>query len=81
MGRQPYRVRGDQRADRRRHGEPKLDPMALWALAFVVACSLVRVAIAVRQHAFDDDIVLALVAGTAAGWGLLSAWSQRRRGT
>jgi hypothetical protein len=53
--------------------------MVLCTLAFVLVCAAGRAWISWRQRAIDDDVVLALGAGGAAGWGLVAAWVKRKR--
>jgi hypothetical protein len=83
MGKEPYRLsaeRNRERPDERlARDASRLDPMVLYTLAFVLVCAAGRAWISWRQRAIDDDVVLALGAGGAAGWGLVAAWVKRKR--
>jgi hypothetical protein len=83
MGKEPYRLSAErkrERPDQRpARDAARLDPMLLCTLAFVLVCATGRAWISLRQQAIDDDLVLALGAGGAAGWGLVAAWVKRKR--
>jgi hypothetical protein len=80
MGKEQYRLGAERvRGERPARDAARLEPMVLCTSAFVLVCAAGRSWISVRQQAIDDDLVLALGASGAAGWGFVAAWVKRKR--